>query len=328
MTYIGNETTNLDITVRSYYDRLALMTLEKNVVLAQFAEKKPLPANSGKTVYWNRFTNFDEVTNTLTEGTTPTVIQMSATAVSATVIQKGFVTEISDLLDMTSINDDGKAAVERLSYQAGISIDGAVRREIYNTAANSATAISANVFNQTFDGSGTYGNISAMPGTSCRMTTAVIRAATTKLRVNNVPTLEGNDYVLVVNPQTSARLRADSVWQATNQYSGVYAEKIFKGEAGRIEGARVVESTTIPFFASSTAGTVFVSSAEVSVYFSILLGKGALGMTELDGGLKTYTVAGADKSDPLNQKTTYGWKVTFVPKVLNYSCAVVIATTD
>lgn len=326
MAYIGNETSNLDVTVRSYYDKLALMTLEFNTVLKQFAESKPLPRNGGKNIYWNRFSNFSEVTTNLTEGVPPTVIQMSAVAVSATLIQKGFVTEISDLLDMTSINDDGKAAVARLAYIASISIDGAIRREIYNTAANSALPISANVFNQFYDGS--YGNLSAMPSTSCRMTTAVIRNATTKLKQNAVPALEGNDYILVVNPQTSARLRADSVWQNANQYSGVYAEKIFAGEAGRIEGARVIETPTIPFFASSTAGNVFVSSAEVSAYFSILLGKGALGMTEMNGGLETFTVTGADKSDPLNQKSQYGWKVTFIPKTLNASCAVVICTTD
>lgn len=326
MAYIGSETTQLDITVRSFYDRLALLTLQNNTVLPQFAEKKPLPEKSGKTIYWNRYVNFSEVTTNLTEGSPPTVVQLSAVAVSATLIQKGFVTEISDLLDMTNITDNGKAAVERLSYLAAISIDGAIRREIYNTASNSATAISANVFNQFGDGS--YANTSAMPSTSARMTTAVIRNAVTKLKNNAVPPLEGNDYILVVSPQTSSRLRQDSVWQNANQYSGVYAEKIFNGEAGRIEGARVVETPQITFFASSTAGNVFVSTADTSVFFSILLGKSAIGMTEMAGGVQTYTVAGADKSDPLNQKTSYGWKVTFVPKVLNYSCGVVIATCD
>ena len=320
MAYIGNDTSQLDITVRSYYDRLALLTLQNNVVLDQFAEKKPLPEKSGKTVFWNRYTNFSEVTTNLSEGAPPAVIQMSAVAVSATLIQKGFVTEISDLLDMTNITDNGKAAVERLSYLAAISIDGAIRREIYNTAANSSIPISANVFNQFGDGS--YGNVSAMPSTSTRMTTAVIRNAVVKLKNNAVPPLEGNDYILVVSPQTSSRLRQDSVWQNANQYSGVYAEKIFNGESGRIEGARVVETPQITFF------TTNASTADTSVYFSILLGKSSIGMTEMAGGLQTYTVAGADKSDPLNQKTSYGWKCTFVPKTLNYSCSVVIATCD
>lgn len=326
MAYIGNETSNLDITVRSYYDRLALLTLENNTVLYQFAEKKTLPEKSGKTIHFTRYTNFAEVTSHLTEGVPPTVIQLSAANVSATLVQDGYVTEISDLLDMTNITDNGKAAVERLAEQAGRSIDSFIRREIYNTAANSATAISANVMNQFGDGS--YGNTSAMPSTSARMSTAVIRNAVTRLKLQNVKPLQGEDFILAVNPQTAARLRADATWLATNQYSGVYAEKIFKGESGRIESARIIETTQIPFFASSTAGNVFVSTSDTSVYFSILLGKGALGVTEMGGGLDTYTVAGADKSDPLNQKTTYGWKITWVPKVLNYSCGVVIATTD
>lgn len=326
MAYIGNETTNLDVTVRAYYDRLALMTLENNTVLMQFAEKKPLPEKSGKTIHFTRYTNFAEVTTHLTEGVPPTVIQLSATNVSATLVQDGYVTEVSDLLDMVNITDNGKAAVERLAEQAGRSIDSFIRREIYNTAANSAVPVSANVFN--IYNEGDYGNTSAMPSTSCRMDVAVVRNAVTKMKLNNVKPLQGEDYILVVNPVTSARLRADSVWQNANQYSGVYAEKIFRGEVGRIEGARVVETTQIPFFASSTAGNVFVSTADTSVFFSILLGKGALGVTEMGGGLDTYTVAGADKSDPLNQKTTYGWKITWTPKTLNGSCAAVIATCD
>lgn len=326
MAYIGNDTTQLDITVRQYYDRLALLTLQNNVVLYQFAEKKPLPEKSGKSIFWVRYSNFSEVTSHLSEGVPPTVIQLSANSVSATLVQDGFVTEISDILDMTNITDNGKAAVERLAELAGRSIDSYIRREIYNTAANSATPISANVFNQFGDGS--YGNMSALPSTSARMTTAVIRNAVTKLKNNNVKPLVGEDFILVTSPQSSSRLRTDSVWQNANQYSGVYADKIFRGESGRIEGARVIETTQIPFFASSTAGNVFVSTSDTSVYFSILLGLGAVGVTEMAGGLQTYTVTGADKSDPLNQKTQYGWKITWVPKTLNFSCGVVIATTD
>jgi N4-gp56 family major capsid protein len=327
MAYIGNETSNLDVTVRSYYDRLALLTLENTLVFKQFAESKPLPKNGGKAIYWNRFTNFSEITGTLTEGVAPTVVQMSATAVSATLIQKGHVVENSDLLEMTSINDDAKAVVERQSYIMQYSIDSSFRREIYNTAANSAVCTAPNVFFQVYDGV-TYAAASALPSTSARMTTAIIRNAVTKLKTNAVAPLDGGDYVLIVAPATAARLRADSVWQNANQYSGVYAEKIFNGECGKIEGARVVETQNIPFFASSTAGNVAVSTADTSVYYSVLLGKGCLGSTDLGGGIERFEIHGADKSDPLNQKHSYGMKVTYVPKVLNYSCGVVIATTD
>ena len=327
MAYVGNETTNLDITVRAYYDRLALMTLQNNTVLYDLCEKKPLPGKSGKTIHFTRYTNFSEVTTHLTEGVPPTAIQLSATNVSAALVQDGYVTEISDLLDMTNITDNGKAAVERLAEQAGRSIDSFIRREIYNTSTNSAVPVSANVKTYFFNDA-TRGNLSVLPQASCSMTTSVIRYATTQLKSINAKPLVGEDFVMVVNPITAGRLRADSTWLNANQYSGVFAEKIFKGECGRIEGTRIVESTQIPFFASSTAGNVYVSSAEVSAYFSILLGKGAVGVTEMGGGLETYTVAGADKSDPLNQKTTYGWKITWTPKTLNASCAALVVTTD
>lgn len=326
MAYTGNTTTGpLDVTIRNYYDRVALLTLQKNLVLDQFATRKPLPGNSGATIFWNRFSNFAAVTTTLTEGTPPANTNISATAISATVFQIGATAALSDLIDMTSINDDGKATVERQAYQAAQSIDGFIRREIYNTSNDSACPTAPNTYYQVYDGV-TYGNVSALPSTSGRMSTAIIRRAVTTLRSAGVPAVEGNDYVLVVSPATGARLRADSVWQNANQYSGVYAEKIFAGEAGRIEGARVIESSNMPIFGSGSSITP--STSDTSAYASILIGAGAYGMTELEGGLQTYLVQGADKSDPLNQESLYGWKMTFVPKTLNYSCAVVVITTD
>lgn len=326
MAYTGNTTTGpLDVTIRNYYDKVALITLQKNMVLEQFAEQKPLPGSSGATIFWNRFSNFATITTSLTEGTPPAISNLSATGISATVFQIGAVAQLSDLIDMTSINDDGKALVQRQAYQAAQSVDGYIRRELYFTANDSANPTAPNVGLQIYDGV-TYGNISAVPSTSGRMATSIIRRAVTTLRTFGTPPIEGDDYVLVVHPATAARLRADSVWQNANQYSGVYAEKIFAGECGRIEGARVIESSNMPFFASGSGATL--STSDTSAYYSILIGQGAYGITQLDGGLQTYLIQGADKSDPLNQSSYYGWKLTWVPKTLNFSCAVIVATTD
>lgn len=332
MANVAITTGALDVSIRNYYDRLALLTLQNNVVLYQFAEKKPLPAKSGGTIFWDRYTNFTEVSTHLTESSPPSVVALSATAISAVIVQDGFITEISDLVDMTNITDNGKAAVERLAELAGRSIDSYLRREIYNTAASTVPPISANVKN-VWGNDSTRGNLSAMQSTSCSMSTSVIRYAVLQLKNFNAKPLIGEDYILCTSPRSSAKLRGDSVWQNANQYSGVYADKIFRGESGRIEGARVVESTQFSgFFASGNSladpSAAYVSTSDTSVHFSILLGKGCLGVTEMAGGLQTYTVAGPDKSDVLNQKTSYGWKITWVPKTLNYSCGIVIATTD
>ena len=67
----------------------------------------------------------------------------------------------------------------------------------------------------------------------------------------------------------------------------------------------------------------------VTLYYSVLLGSGAMGVTELDGGINFYaTNEGASKADPINQFTSIGWKANMVPARLNVSCGLVIITAD
>jgi len=56
------------------------------------------------------------------------------------------------------------------------------------------------------------------------------------------------------------------------------------------------------------------------------MGRGFYGVTELDGGIRTYIAQGAQKSDPINQNTTYGWKSHFTTKLLNTSAGLVLWT--
>lgn len=65
------------------------------------------------------------------------------------------------------------------------------------------------------------------------------------------------------------------------------------GEIGRVHGVRFVESTLAPVTRGSANGGD-TSSAGVSsiAYGTVIFGKGFYGVTELDGGIKTFTVTG------------------------------------
>jgi len=93
-----------------------------------------------------------------------------------------------------------------------------------------------------------------------------------------------------------------------------------KGVAGTYGGAKVQIDNNIKSSALGSGGD--------TVYYSLLLGHGAMGVTELTG-TKYYTVSsGASKYDPLDEFITVGWKSIFVPAVLNVSCGFVILTGD
>jgi len=61
-------------------------------------------------------------------------------------------------------------------------------------------------------------------------------------------------------------------------------------------------------------------------YGTAIFGRGFYGVTELDGGVHTYLVTGASKSDPINQASTYGWKAFFTAKELNVSSGLILWT--
>ena len=83
-----------------------------------------------------------------------------------------------------------------------------------------------------------------------------------------------------------------------------------------------VETTLAPISAGSNSG----GTASTMAYGTTIFGKGFYGVTELDGGIKTYITQGASKSDPLDQTTTYGWKANFTSQVLNTSAGLVLWT--
>lgn len=94
-------------------------------------------------------------------------------------------------------------------------------------------------------------------------------------------------------------------------------EFLYRGEVGRVHGVRFVETTNAPVTRGSS-NALAVSEADAYPeagrsavgYGTVIFGRGFYGATELDGGIKTYTVTGPTKEDPLNQADTYGYPLT------------------
>ena len=61
----------------------------------------------------------------------------------------------------------------------------------------------------------------------------------------------------------------------------------------------------------------------VSVYSGLAVSKNAYGITDIENGSKPKSIVKiakddtSDRSDPLNQKSTIGWKALFTAKILN-----------
>lgn len=289
---------SLSAKMAVYYDRLMLDRLRETLVFHGLGQSKRLPANSGKIVQWFRRTDLAANTTPLTEGTVPTAIGLSATSISAQLAQYGDFTQTSDLIQMTSIDDEIEAAVDTLSFRAARTVD-ALDKALLDAGTTvkyggSKTALSATAAGDVLNG-------------------AEVRKGVTTLKSKDAQPMDGGYYVWVIHPQNSYDLQSDTAsggWVNANTYVDTMGIK--NGEVGKFGGARFVETTNV---SSTTTGT----SGSANVYSTHLLAKGAFGVVDFDGGVHTYVKKSGeqDTSNPLNQYATVGYKLTYANKMLD-----------
>lgn len=331
-------TNTLTNTISTYYDRVMLEVLDPTLRFYQFGIKKPLPVNQGKTVVWNLPYKL-ALGGLLTEATTSPASGTAGNAlstykVSAIVKQWGGWTAISDFVDLTSITDVMKMAAERLGQQAAATIDRVIVNECFvahvaTTGGSPHHIVKTSVQNEEYwsSVSGLSSVAAGIPptgpvaGVSSTNVMAVsdIRSCAYKLRKLGVPPYDGGDYVAIMPTEVCEDIAGDSTFTAFHQYVDKGIEALYAGEIGRIYGVRIVETNNGIIARGSNSG----GTASSVAYGTVIMGKGFYGVTELDGGIKTYTTNGADKSDVMNQVQTYSWKANFISKLLNVSAGLV-----
>ena len=159
------------------------------------------------------------------------------------------------------------------------------------------------------------GTVSARTSVTAAMklTTTLITRDIRFLERNNVEKfgampIIGSAYALVGHPDVMYDLRLDSSFISAVNYSSPtpsneYRGDLFTGELGYWQGARIISTTMSPVYVGGGASSV-------NVYGVLCYGKGAYSVSEFTGGLSTYIHTGGvqDTSDPLEQRSTVGWK--------------------
>ncbi len=169
-----------------------------------------------------------------------------------------------------------------------------------------------------------------------KLTIDAVRRAVRTLKNNNIDPFD-TSYVGIIHPDVAYDLMSDPKWVNVKTYSD--PEGIYLGEIGKIENVRFVETTEAKKFVNEGSGS------SIDVYSTLIIGDGAYGVTEIEGGgLETIIKplgAGNDPlnqratigwkaagNDPLNQRATIGWKATHVAKILNEKAMVRIETAS
>jgi N4-gp56 family major capsid protein len=321
-------TTDVAGLLPNYYDKVFLERLQAGPIMMQYCMKKPLPANSGKVAYFPRMVVSSTTVSAykLTEGTLISTEKIDEAQISATVEQFGNAKALWDLTQLTAINSTVEETVKEIADQANNILDKRIIQEAMGTSATRPhqSGFSCLIINTASGAQPATDAVISAWGTylgtvEYSMTAKTLRYAAKVLRSRNVKPQEDGFYTLVCHSNTAMQLQADTAWQTAYQYTD--PENLRKGIAGTYSGVKVQIDNNI---VTSAYGSI-----SATIYHSILLGHGALGVTTLDGGVSTYTTGGsADKFDPINQFITFGWKANMVPVRLNASCGAIVMTCD
>lgn len=231
-------TNDLSAEMKTFYSKKLLESAKPNLVHLQFGEVGELPKNGGKTVEWRKWSSFKKALTPLTEGVTPDGTPVNVGYVTATVKEYGDYTTVSDVLELTAIDDVIGEITAKHGDNAGITLDTVVRNEL-NTNTNV-------IFAPTVSGS-TVTEVTARHNidSTARLTTDLVAKAVTKLKKVNAPKINGS-YVCIIHPSVSYDLMTNPDWIDVHKYMD--AKSIYNGEIGSLYGVRFVESTEAKIF--------------------------------------------------------------------------------
>ena len=237
---VNTQTTGgLSAEMKTYYGMELLENAKPQLVHNQFAATKPLPVGGGKTVEWRKFGAFDKALTPLTEGVTPDGSGISVSYITKELAQYGDYTTVSDMLDLTAIDDVVLEITDRHGNNMGLTLDTVTRNEIQQ----GNQVIYAPVLGEGGKQTAVTSRVALTP--ACRMTSELVAKEATQLKKMNAPTFDGK-YVCIIHPSVAFDLRQDEAWIAAHQYAA--ATELFSGEIGELHGVRFVETTEAKIF--------------------------------------------------------------------------------
>tara|TARA_Y100001972_G_C7635929_1_gene319264 strand:- start:463 stop:1461 length:999 start_codon:yes stop_codon:yes gene_type:complete len=307
-------------SLQTYFDKKLLEQTLKSIVLDQFAYKAPLPAKIGsKDVKFFRYPESDTTDiDSLTEGTAPAAAdykRLELQSVSCSLTQYGQVVGITDLLSAVELFNHMEQATVQNGQDAALKVDEILRNKLGSDVTGKQKRFA-----------GAAAGFSGVTGSDDAMTALDILDASTNLRANNARTSNGY-FTAIMAPEVARDLMNDDDWLEASKYGDV--DQLYRGEAGRYMGVRIV-TTTNPF-RSNAAGTQYQYIADGGAYSTFVVGDQAYGGVNLSTmsayAPKMIISQGPDKSDPLAQLTTVGFKFYYGCEVLQASHLVEIYST-
>ncbi len=286
--------------LKTFYDTELLENARTELFYAQFAKKQSLPKGRGRTVEWRQWNTFAPATK-LQEGVIPTGQKFGMSTKSGVIEQYGTFAAISDILETHSYDPIILGATEEM---------GASAAETQETLIRDGLLVNTNVLycdNITL-ATGAVASTPKAPNEMEASTTAMsvftsnmVAKASTKMKKDRVPTINGK-YYAVVHPSVAFDIRMSEGWIEAHKYAAT--SEIFNGEIGELHGVRFIEDTFAPVLDGE-----YANKAGTVTYATYFFGKDAFGIIDPEGGaLEMIVKDRGEVGGPLEQFSTVGYK--------------------
>ncbi len=240
----GENTKGLAAEMKTFYDKTLIELAGPALVHDQFAQKRPIPRNGGKTIEFRKFNALPKALKPITEGVTPNGSRLTVVPVTATVDQYGDYVELSDMLEMTSIDPMVVEATKQLADQAGRTLDTIVRNQIIGgTNVNYCPIVKA-------DGTEVTVTSRADLTEDAKLRVKDVFKAAAQLKAMNAPTIDGS-YVAIIHPYVAYDLMQDAKGQWIDIQKYADPRSIMRGEIGTLGGVRFVQTTEAKYYVGS-----------------------------------------------------------------------------
>ncbi|NCC90503.1 MAG: N4-gp56 family major capsid protein [Spirochaetia bacterium] len=309
--------------VSEFYDRAHLEVARPMLTYAKWSTKKRLKKGHGKQIKFRRPVPFDPATTPLTEGLTPQGRSFEYQEVTGTVDFFGDWASLSDVIQVIEPDPILTDIVTEFGEQEALTINTLMRNKLM-TGTNAYFA--SNVANrEAVKDSIKVADIKAMrlalKKAKTKPLTKMMNAST---GISTTP-IEAC-YIALVSLEVASDLRdlESSGFVPVHKYASQTG--ILEGEIGKLDGIRFIETTEAPVWkgaGTTPASGVVGTGGATDVHGVIVFGANAYAEIPLEslnsgiiikaGNLKDTN----DKSDPLNQRSTVGWKLAWGGVILN-----------
>ena len=296
-----------------------LKRAEPHLILQQFAQVKPIPANSTQTIKFRRYNNLPLATTALSEGVTPTGSPLTFNDVEASLSQYGDFVPLTDVIADTHedpvfketqglIGEQSAQTVEALTYgfmTGGTNVlyaNGTDRSDV-NTVLSDGLLRKA---------------VRTLKRQNARYITKKV-SSSTAFNTDSIPPC----YVAFVHTDLENTIRGLTGFIDVKDYGSTTP---WEYEIGTVGNTRFLSSTMlVPFADAGAAGATMIATtdpaAAVDVYPVLIVAADSYALTPLKGkNAITPMVLNPNtprEGDPLGQRGYVSWKTWFAGLILN-----------